>query len=847
MARELLKKYNEKRDFGITAEPPGKARKLSTQNLRFVIQLHEATRTHYDLRLEWDGVMKSWAVTKGPSYDPADKRLAVRTEDHPIDYNEFEGVIPEKQYGAGPVMIWDEGVWMPEDDPAKMEKKGRITFTIDGFRMKGQWHLVRMHTPEKRENWLLIKSRDDFALNKSKNVGFLQRENTSVVTGRTMAEILKAGVGKTTQRKQLKKSLSVNKEESKTSVKKSGVSLTSLMKQYPHPELATLVDKQPNGDGWVHEIKYDGYRLMAFVYKGSVILRTRGGQDWTHKFTPLEKAIAQLKIESAVLDLEGCVLNERGQSDFGALQAALSDKKPEAIHGYIFDLLYLNGEDLTNEGLINRKTELAKILAKAKAPLHFSEHLESSPDLLEKACKIGAEGLVSKKKDSLYQGRRTNDWVKSKCGLEQEFVIGGFMPAKNHSKAIGALLLGYYKNDEFTYAGKVGTGFSHQLAKDIYQRLIPLQIMKSPFREKVGRGRRDYVFVKPDILCEISFIEWTSDGHIRHGSFKGLREDKNPKRVVEEVPKPIEQVTKEQATKGTKARSTNKDGVSYRGVKITHPDRIVFPETNITKGDVAEYYDRIAPIMLPFVRSRLISLLRCTNGIGGECFFQRNPMQGMGDEVYAKPLTHKGKKHTYIYVQNEIGLLQLVQMGTMEFHAWQSSISNQGKPDQIIFDLDPDAGVPFEAVKLAAQDIRNRLKTLELVSFPRLSGGKGVHVVVPIKPEHGWEEIKEFARGFAETMAREIPDAYVANMSKKRRTGKIFVDFFRNDFSATAIAPFSLRARDGAPVAWPISWADLKTYTKASAIQLNNVDAKVIQKARKVSDEFLSISQSLKL
>lgn len=847
MARELLKEYNEKRDFGITAEPPGKAGKRSQENLRFVIQLHEATRTHYDFRLEWDGVMKSWAVTKRPSYDPADKRLAVRTEDHPMDYNDFEGVIPEKQYGAGPVMIWDEGVWMPEDDPAKMEKKGRITFAIDGSRMKGQWHLVRMHTPDKRENWLLIKSKDDFALSKSRNAGLLQRENTSVVTGRTMAEILKAGVGKTTKRKKAGKPSSVNQKNLETSAKASGVSLTSLMKQYPGPELATLVDKQPNGDAWVHEIKYDGYRLMAFVNKGTVMLRTRGGQDWTHKFTPLAKAIAQLKVESAVFDLEACVLNARGQSDFGALQTALSDKKPEDIQGYLFDLLYLNGEDLTNKGLLDRKAQLSKLMAKVKAPLHFSDHLESSPDLLEKACKIGAEGLVSKKKDSLYQGRRTADWVKSKCGLEQEFVIGGFMPAKNHSKAIGALLLGYYKNEQFTYAGKVGTGFSQQLAKDIYQRLIPLQIMTSPFRERVGRGRRDYVFVKPELLCEISFIEWTSDGHIRHGSFKGLREDKNPKRVVEEVPKPIEQVTKEQVRKGTKARSTNKDEVSYRGVKITHPDRIVFPDTNITKGDVAEYYDRVAPLMVPFVRSRLISLLRCTNGIGGECFFQRNPMQGMGDEIYSKSLTHKGKKHTYIYVQNETGLLQLVQMGTMEFHAWQSSISNQGKPDQIIFDLDPDAGVPFEAVKLAAQDIRNRLNKLGLVSFPRLSGGKGIHVVAPIKPEHGWEEIKEFARGFAETMARDIPGAYVANMSKKRRSGKIFVDFFRNDFAATAIAPFSLRAREGAPVAWPIMWADLKNYTKASAIALNNVDDKMIQKAQKVSAEFLSTSQSLKL
>jgi len=842
MTRKLLRKYHEKRDFGITAEPRGKAGKRSTHNLRFVIQLHEATRTHYDLRLEWHGVMKSWAVTKGPSYDPADKRLAVRTEDHPMDYNEFEGVIPDKQYGAGPVMIWDEGVWMPEDDPEKMEKKGHITFTIDGSRMRGQWHLVRMHTPDKRENWLLIKSKDDFALSKSKNDGFLQRENTSVVTGRTMADIRKAGLGKTTQRKQPSKPLPVPQKQLKTSAQRSSVSLPSLMKQYPDPELATLVDKQPNGDAWVHEIKYDGYRLMAFVDKGSVILRTRGGKDWTHKFIPLEKAIAQLPVESAVFDLEACVLNERGQSDFGALQAALSDNNSGAIHGYIFDLLNLNGEDLTNKQLIDRKARLSTILRKAKAPLHFSEHLESSPDLLEQACKIGAEGLVSKKKDSPYYGRRTSDWVKSKCGLEQEFVIGGFMPAKDQTKAIGALLLGYYKNNKFTYAGKVGTGYSRKLAKEIYHKLIPLTITTSPFQEKVGRGRRDYAFVKPEILCEISFMEWTPDGHIRHASFKGLREDKSPKRVVEEIPKSIKQVTK-----ATKPGFQSKGDVSYRGVTITHPDRIVFPDTTITKGDVAEYYDRVAPLMLPFVRSRLISLLRCTNGIGGECFFQRNPMQGMGDEVYSKSLTHKGNKHNYIYVQNEVGLLQIVQMGTIEFHAWQSSISHQGKPDQIIFDLDPDAGVPFEAVKLAALDIRNRLKTLNLVSFPRLSGGKGIHVAAPIKPEHGWEEIKEFARGFAETMAREIPAAYVANMSKKKRTGKIFVDFFRNDFSSTAIVPFSLRARDGASIAWPITWTELKKYKKASAIQLNNIDANVIQMAQRVSADFLSISQTLKL
>lgn len=842
MTRELLKTYHTKRDFRITEEPRGKAKQRSTHNLRFVIQLHEATRTHYDFRLEWHGVMKSWAVTKGPSYNPADKRLAVRTEDHPIDYNDFEGVIPDKQYGAGPVMIWDKGIWTPEDDPAKMEKTGRITFTIEGSRMRGQWHLVRMHTSDRQENWLLIKSKDDFALSQSMNAGYLQREHTSVVTGRTMAEIRKAGLGRSTQRKELRKPPSVNGKQVKTSPNKSSASLRSLMKHYPDPELATLVDRPPNGEPWVHEIKYDGYRLMAFVSQGAVILRTRGGQDWTHKFAPLVQAIAKLHVESAVLDLEACVLNERGQSDFGALQAALSDNNPKMIQGYIFDLLNLNGGDLTNRELIDRKAQLSAVLKEAKVPLHFSEHVESSPDLLEQACEIGAEGLVSKRKDSLYCGRRTNDWVKSKCGLEQEFVIGGFMPAKDHSKAIGALLLGYYKNDTFTYAGKVGTGYSRMLAKEIYRKLIPLQILKSPFREKLGRGRRDYVFVKPEILCEISFMEWTSDGHIRHASFKGLREDKNPIKVVEEIPKSIAQVTK-----GMKPRAPSKEKVAVRGVTITHPERVVYPDTSITKGAVAKYYDRVAPLMLPFVRSRLLSLLRCTDGIGGECFFQRNPMKGMGGEVYSKSLAYKGHRHNYLYVHNEVGIVQLVQMGTMEFHAWQSSLSNQGKPDQIIFDLDPDAGVPFEAVKLAAQDIRNRLKQLHLVSFPRLSGGKGIHVVAPIKPEHGWEEVKEFARDFAETMAREIPAAYIANMSKKKRSGKIFIDYLRNDFASTAIVPFSLRARSGAPIAWPIPWTDLEKYQWASAIQLNSIDADALKRAHKVSAEFLSLSQRLKL
>ncbi|SOD22328.1 DNA ligase D [Nitrosomonas ureae] len=842
MSSDLLKKYNEKRDFGITAEPEGKAGKRAKSNLRFVIQLHEATRTHYDFRLEWDGVMKSWAVTKGPSFDPADKRLAVRTEDHPMDYNDFEGVIPAKQYGAGPVMIWDEGIWTPEDDPAKMEKKGRINFTIEGSRIKGQWHLVRMHTPDKRENWLLIKSKDEFALDKIKSADFLKHENTSIITGRTMDDIRNAGLTKRNN-KALKSASAESIPKSKKKTSKPTLSLDTLLKWYEGPELATLVDQQPDGNTWVHEIKYDGYRLMAFVSDKKIILRTRGGKDWTHKFEPLAKAIATLHVENAVLDLEACVLDQNGRTDFGALQAALSNDEAEKIEGWIFDLLHFNGEDLRKEPLIDRKELLEKILRKAKGPIHYSEHFESAPDLLERACKIGAEGLVSKKKDSFYFGRRTKDWVKSKCGLEQEFVIGGFMPAKDYEKAIGALLLGFYKNKKFTYAGKVGTGFSQKLAKEIYQKLIALKTDKSPFPNKVPRGIREYIYVKPEKLCEISFMQWTPDGHIRHASFKGLREDKNPKAVVEEIPQPMEEVTQYIKPR----RKANAEKVSFNGVTISHPDRIVYPDTTITKGDVAEYYAKVAALMLPFIDGRLISLLRCTDGIGGECFFQRNPMKGMGSSIKSKTVTHKVNKHEYLYVEDEEGILQLVQMGTMEFHAWQSTLKDKGKPDQIIFDLDPDEGVPFEAVKLAAEDIRNRLKKIGLVSFPRLSGGKGVHVVAPIEPDHDWDEVKEFAREFSENMAREVPDAYVANMSKKKRAGKIFIDFFRNDFSSTAIVPFSLRARAGAPIAWPVTWIELKKDNQANGITLKNIDVKLLKNAEKISAEFLKVSQKLKI
>lgn len=828
MPTGILSEYKKKRNFDITGEPRGGAVRKKSEKLVFVIQKHGARRLHYDFRLELDGVMKSWAVTRGPSYDPADKRLAVRTEDHPIEYNKFEGVIPDKQYGAGPVMIWDQGEWIPDGDPHKDLKKGRLTFEMKGKRMRGRWHLVRMHgrPGEKRENWLLIKGDDDHVLAGEDNEQFLEIENTSVISSRTLEEIRDKAPSKPASRKH---------KSSPQMSKKIGM----LQKKYGQVELATLVEYPPTGPDWWHEIKYDGYRILAFINDGQVLIQTRGGQDWTHKFPELVSELGRLKLKDAVLDGEAGVLNENGQTSFSMLQAALSEGRSAGIEAWFFDLPYFNGQDFSGKPLSERKAALEKILRPGYPRLHYSEHFESSKDLLEKACKIGAEGLVSKHKASAYKGRRTRDWVKSKCGLEQEFIICGFMPAKQNSKAVGALLLGYYKGGKLVSAGKVGTGFSQITARNIYARLIPLETGKSPFKEKMPKGRRAYIWVKPQVLCEISFWEWTPEGHIRHASFKGLREDKAPEEVHEEKAELPPQ-------EKTKARQKTGKNLVIEGITITHPDREVYPGTGITKGDIARYYADAMPYFLPFAQGRLLSLLRCTETIKGECFFQRAPMKGGKGNVMGLTDDHKGSKHTYLYVDNPAGIIELVQMGAIEFHAWQSRVADLEKPDQIIFDLDPDEKIPFEAVKLAAMDVRNRLEAYGLKSVPRISGGKGIHIVAPIKPQSEWAEVKAFTQKFALQMQRDAPEAYIANMSKAKRNGKIFIDYLRNDYSATAIVPFSLRARAGAPVAVPVTWKELDKLDSAAAFTLENVKKRMSAKTGAMNEEFFSLKQSLK-
>lgn len=815
MRGKPLTPYNRKRDFTITGEPKGKSGRRKKTDLAFVIQKHGARRLHYDFRLEMDGVMKSWAVTRGPSFDPADKRLAVRTEDHPIDYNKFEGVIPDKQYGAGPVMIWDQGLWIPEGDPQAGLKKGHLTFELKGTRMHGRWHLVKMRGQgkEPRENWLLIKADDHFALTGKMNDNFLDRENTSVISARTLEEI---------------------KSKAPRKTKSSGQKINALQKRYSSVELATLVEAPPTGADWWHEIKYDGYRILAFISDGDVLIQTRGGKDWTDKFSAIAEKLGSLKVKNAVLDGEACVLSAKGQTSFAALQSALKEGRSEKIEVWFFDLLYLDGKDYAKTPLENRKAHLQKIIKPGMDLLHYSEHFASAPGLLEKACKLGAEGLVSKNRLSHYNGRRTRDWVKSKCGLEQEFVIGGYMPAKESRNAIGSLLLGYYKDGKLAYAGKVGTGFDVKLSREIYQRLSQMETPKSPFQETVERGRRGYVWVKPRQICEVKFWEWAPDGHIRHASFKGLRDDKSASAVRKERPeKP--------------PSKTAKKNFTVEGIVISHPDREVFPGAGITKGDVATYYARAMPYFFPFAENRLLSLLRCTESIDGECFFQRAPMKGGKGNVRDLTPEHKGKKHNYLYTDSPAGIIELAQMGTIEFHAWQSRVKNLEKPDQIIFDLDPADDVPFEAVRLGAHDVRKRLKHYGLESFPRLTGGKGIHIVAPIKPEHDFQDIKNFTKALALDMQHDAPDAYIATMSKAKRQGRIFIDYLRNDYASTAIVPFSLRARKNAPVAIPLSWKELDGLTSSAHYKYGNIDARLTPKTLKIIKDFLSMNQKLKL
>ena len=825
---DSLREYRSKRDFKKTAEPSGETGRRKAGGFRYLIQRHAATRLHFDFRLELGGVLLSWAVPNGPSLDPHDKRLAVRTEDHPLDYGDFEGTIPKGEYGGGTVMLWDEGTWEPVGDPEEGLAKGDLKFILHGERLHGKWVLVRMRRKpkerSKRENWLLIKERDAYATEETKPIA--ERVVTSVRPGRTMDQIAAGNVEWLTPGASVKQDPADPPKRSaagRGKAKAEGKPASAAPPKFVAPELATLVDAPPVGDDWLHEIKYDGYRMLAAIGGGEVRIYTRRGLDWTDKLKPLLRPLLDLPAGAALLDGEVAVADAAGRTDFGALQERMGEGKGRGIGYYVFDLLFLDGEDIRKRPLTERKDKLAALLADQPrtGPLFYSDHVVGNgAAMLQHVCEINLEGIVSKRASSPYRSDRTKDWFKSKCGFGQEFVIIGWRRADGAGRPFSSRLLAVREGDRLSYRGRVGSGFGGREIDALWPELEK-RAVKTPAADDVPADvRRKAKFVRPDLVAEIAFRGLTEEGYVRQGSYKGLRTDKPARQVVDEVaaappPKPAGRSAKREKAMPKPAEivtvdSTRHDkAVEIEGVRLTHPDKLVFPAEGITKRMLADYYLAVQDRILPHLANRPLSLVRCPDGAEGECFFQKHASPGFPDAFKPIRIKEKSGSDTYLFIEDVRGLIACVQMGAIELHIWGSHNDTLETPDRIVFDLDPDEDIGFAAVRDAATDMRDRLKGLGLETFPMATGGKGIHVVAPLTPKYGWDDVKAFCEAMARTMAAEEPKRYLAVATKAKRTGRIFIDYLRNGRGATAIAPFSPRARRGAPVAWPVSWAQL--------------------------------------
>lgn len=806
-----LEQYHSKRDFKKTSEPAGKVApgKNAKAGGIFVIHKHAATRLHYDLRLEHEGVLWSWAVTRGPSLDPSEKRLAVHVEDHPIDYAPFEGTIPKGEYGGGSVLVWDKGTWVPEIDPAKAMKKGHITFELKGHKLHGLWHLVRLkpRAGEKRENWLLIKS-DDAAARPGEDI--LKEAPESVKSGLTIEEI---GEGKAARGEK--------PDVWHSNKPVAGKAKTSRRLDFVEPQLATLERDAPPGKDWLHEVKFDGYRMQAQIAGTEVQLLTRTGLDWTEKFGgAIAAELAGLKCSDAIIDGEIVVLADSGVSSFALLQADLSAKRTDRFIYYVFDLMRLDGKDLRGEPLVERKQALQDLLGKLEnSAVRFSDHFaEPGKIMLEHACRMGLEGVVSKRADAPYRSGRGPSWVKSKCTARQEFVIGGYLPSDKTGRGLRSLLVGYHENGELHYAGRVGTGFSAKTASELKTRLDALKAEHSPFDKAVPKGK-GLVWVKPELVGEVEFRSWTSDRIIRHASFQGLREDKPAEEVVQE--KPQSSTGKSPAKARPVPGSAGKPaGATTTSVKLSHPDKLLWPEEKISKQGLLDHYALVWPRMEQFIVNRPLSLVRAPDGVGGPRFFQKHASAGMSDKIARMKDPTDGEE--ILFIRDFDGVAALVQYGVVEIHIWGCTVAALEQPDQIIFDLDPDEGVDVKAVREAALDIRGKLEELSLPNFVKTSGGKGYHVVMPLKPSADWDAVKTFAHDFAKALEQASPDRYTATLSKKARTGKIFVDYLRNGRGSTTVAPYSSRAKKGATVSMPVTWAEIEAGLAPNAFPIGD-------------------------
>ncbi|MFJ2690377.1 DNA ligase D [Pseudomonas sp. NPDC087336] len=808
-----LDDYNRMRDFSATSEPvavkPTGRKNTRDHALQFCIQKHDASRLHYDFRLELDGALKSWAVPKGPSLDPKVKRLAVHVEDHPLDYATFEGSIPEGHYGAGDVIVWDRGVWVPQEDPAKAYAKGRLKFELQGEKLAGLWNLVRTHMPGKQEQWFLIKHQDGAARPESE-YDVVAAEPDSVLSERTIiAKSPKAAKPKPLKQPAAPKHKEPRKEKSAPLTGAHKAKLPDQIK----PELATLVEKAPGGQ-WSYEVKFDGYRIMARVDHDEVKLFTRNGHDWTHKLPGQAKALAGLGLESAWLDGEMVVADEQGVPDFQALQNAFEAGRSGNILYYLFDMPYLNGVDLREVPVEERRAALATVLKTSKDPLlRFSEAFGEDPEaLLNSACQMQMEGLIGKRLGSPYVSRRSNDWIKLKCKHRQEFVIVGFTDPKGSRNAFGALLLGLHDRDsgELRYAGKVGTGFTEATLNSIHAQLKPLQTKKPAVVNPPGGAEFNAVhWLKPSLLAEVAFAEMTKDGSVRHAVFHGLRDDKPAKDITEERATAVKTACakKTAAAKPSAAKKKTEPAPSQIGldqgkVRITHPDRVIDASSGATKVQLAEYYASVAQWILPQLKDRPVALVRAPDGIAGELFFQKN-----AERLAIPGITILDQKLTgqpMMVINNAEALIGAVQMSTVELHTWNATSDNLDKPDRFVLDLDPDPALPWKRMVEATQLTLTVLDELGLKAFLKTSGGKGIHLVVPLTRKLGWDEVKDFSHAIVSHMAKMLPERFSAVSGPKNRVGRIFIDYLRNGLGATTICAYAARTREGLPVSVPI-------------------------------------------
>jgi bifunctional non-homologous end joining protein LigD len=807
-AKSRVTKYHAKRDFAKTSEPAGNKAVPSSSTLRFVIQRHDARRLHYDFRLELDGVFKSWAVTRGPSLDPLDKRLAVEVEDHPLEYGDFEGTIPKGQYGGGTVQLWDRGYWIPEGDPHEGLKRGDLKFSLEGERLMGSWVLVRMkndRTGGKRTNWLLIKHRDDDA--REGDGDALLTAATSIASGRNL-DAIAAGKGKAPAPFITRKPNAAGAVWGSNSMNRPAKSTTTTaMPRFIGPQLCKLAERATSDPSWAHEVKFDGYRMQLRVESGDAQLRTRKGIDWTAKFGGMAAAASALP--DCLLDGEVVALDKHGEPDFAALQAALSEHKTDELIYFAFDLLFAGGEDLRELPLRDRKARLKSLFAKSNLPRTFRyvDHFETAGDaVLRSACLMHLEGIVSKRLDAPYKSGRGTDWTKAKCRDGQEVVIGGWT---SEGGRLRSLLAGLYRDKKLVYVGRVGTGFAAGTVRLLMPRLKEVESNVNPFAAGTSPQEEGNMYwARPDLVAEIELAGWTGAGMMRQASFKGLREDK-PASEVEG-----EKLAKAAKTKVVPPETLAAEGaVVVMGVSISNPDKPLWPDEDppVTKGDLASYYEAVGDWMIEHIKGRPCSIVRTPDGIGGENFFQRHAMPGSSNLL--EFVTVSGDREPYLQIDRVEGLAAVAQLGAVELHPWNCQPYDPDLPGRLVFDLDPAPDVPFARVIEAAVELRKRLESFGLTGFCKTTGGKGLHVVTALasdKKSPDWWAAKTFAQEICRRLTADQPDRFIMTMAKKDRGGRIFLDYLRNDRMATAVAPLSPRARKGATVSMPVDWSQVR-------------------------------------